>query len=81
MNIALISLWIALGAVLLTTAMTTSLRAIGAVSGSRRERYRSEIAEQLAAYAVGAATTRPRPLRDDSSNACCTKSSHGWLRT
>ena len=61
MNIALVSLWTALGAVLLTTALTTSLRAIGAVSGSRRDRYRSEISEQLAAFAVGAAEDPPPP--------------------
>jgi HEAT repeat protein len=60
-NIALISLWIALGAVLFTTALTTSLRAFGALTAARCGRYRARVSEELAAYAVGARDEPPPP--------------------
>ncbi|HUO69380.1 MAG TPA: HEAT repeat domain-containing protein [Solirubrobacteraceae bacterium] len=61
MTIALVAFWIALGAVVLTTALATSLRAFGALTAARRERYRAEISEPLAAFAVGAVDDPPPP--------------------
>jgi HEAT repeat protein len=58
-TIALISLWIAIGAVALTTGLAISLRTFAALTGARRERYRVVVAEGLAAYAVGAADDPP----------------------
>jgi HEAT repeat protein len=61
-TIAVISLWIAIGAVTLTTALAAGLRAYAAITGARRERYRGRVSEQLAAYAVGASDeTPPQP--------------------
>jgi HEAT repeat protein len=60
-SVAVISLWVALGAVLVTAALTLSTRAIGALSAARRERYRNVVSEQLAAFAVGACTDPPAP--------------------
>jgi HEAT repeat protein len=61
MSIAMISLWIAVGAVSFTTAVAAGLRGFGAVTGARRERYRDRVSEQLAAFAVGAGDGEPPP--------------------
>jgi HEAT repeat protein len=59
MSIALISLWVAIGAVSVTTLITTGLRAFSALDGARRDRYRRRISEELIAFAVGASDEPP----------------------
>jgi len=62
-NLALVSLWIAVGAVSITTAITAGLRSLSVIAGARRERYRERISERLAAFAVGASSEPPEPPR------------------
>jgi hypothetical protein len=62
-SLALISLWVAVGAVSCTTAITAGLRGIAALAATRRERYRERVSEQLAAFAVGASDEPPAAPR------------------
>jgi hypothetical protein len=60
---ATISLWIAIVAVSLTTAITAGLRAGAAARRARADRYRERIAETLVGFAVGATEEPPSAPR------------------